>query len=193
MPQSNVVITGLGVVSSIGIGAAAFFDGLREKRSGITSLANRTDGCAVLASQPDWARIAGRSLILSPSGMSDRERHRRSCSRDPNCLAASHLAIEQAGLIDMLPLSDSGALRSEDVGTVFGSESEDLLEMEDAIRSSMTEDGESTLPFGRGHEKDTTLDAQAFNEYASVPCGYIDQFYGPNNTVLGCLCHGGSD
>ena len=40
----RVVITGMGVVSSIGIGCDAYFDSLLRGHSGITSLANRTDG-----------------------------------------------------------------------------------------------------------------------------------------------------
>ena len=43
MPRNNVVITGLGVVSSIGIGRDAFLKGLLEQKSGVTSLTNRTD------------------------------------------------------------------------------------------------------------------------------------------------------
>ena len=43
MPRSNVVITGLGVVSSIGIGSEVFFQALLDKRSGIKSLSEPTD------------------------------------------------------------------------------------------------------------------------------------------------------
>lgn len=192
MPQSNVVITGLGVVSSIGIGAAAFFDGLREKRSGITSLANRTDGCAVPSASQSltghW--IGGPIIDFEPKRyVRPRKALKVMCREIQTAFAASHLAIEQAGLIDMLPLSDSGALRSEDVGTVFGSEMfyGSPLEMEDAIRSSMTEDGEFDASlFGQAAMKKVTP-LWMLKHLPNMPACHVGisiNAHGPNNTLV---------
>jgi len=192
MPRSNVVITGLGVVSSIGIGGEAFFDGLLQKRSGIKSLANRTDGCAVPSSSDPltghW--IGGPIVDFEPKQyVRPRKSLKVMCREIQTAFAASHLAIEQSGLNELLPLSDTGDLQSADVGTVFGSEMfyGSPLDMEDAIKASVTEDGnfDPAMFGGAAMKKVTPL--WMLKHLPNMPACHVGisiNAHGPNNTIV---------
>ena len=192
MPRSNVVITGLGVVSSIGIGGEAFFDGLLEKRSGITSLANRTDGCATpSASDPltgHW--IGGPVIDFEPKQyVRPRKSLKVMCREIQTAFAASRLAIEQSGLDALLPLSETGSLKPADVGTVFGSEMfyGSPLDMEDAIKASVTEDGKfDPAMFGSAAMKKVTP-LWMLKHLPNMPACHVGisiNSHGPNNTLV---------
>ncbi len=125
MPCTNVVITGLGVVSSIGIGGDSYFQSLLEKRSGIRSLAQRTDDDAKPASGDEskgfW--IGGPILDFDAKVyVRPRKALKVMCREIQTAYAASQLAIDNAGLSDLLPADPNGALKPSQVGTVFGSE-----------------------------------------------------------------------
>ena len=171
------------MVSSIGMGGEAFFDGLLQKRSGITSLANRTDGCAVpAASEPLTGYWIGGPVTDFDAKQYVRPRKslKVMCREIQTAFAASQMAVDESGLSESFPLSDSGELQSQDVGTVFGSEMfyGSPLEMEDAIKASVTEDGTfDPSMFGGGcdEESNPPLDAQAFAKYASMSYRDFDQ------------------
>ena len=192
MPQSNVVITGLGVVSSIGIGGEAFFDGLVQKRSGITSLANRTDGCAVPSASDSltgrW--IGGPIVDFEPKQhVRPRKSLKVMCREIQTAFAASHLAIEQSGLSTLLPLSDAGMLKPADVGTVFGSEMfyGSPLEMEDAIKASITEDGDFDPAMFGGAAMKKVTPLWMLKHLPNMPACHVGisiNAHGPNNTLV---------
>ncbi len=146
MPQSNVVITGVGVVSSIGIGADPFFQALLGKCSGITSLANRSDNGPKpdRTSKPPGLWIGGPVIDFDPKQhVRPRKALKVMCREIQFAFAASQLAIEHAGLEPLLPATDDGPLAPSSVGTVFGAEIfyGPPIEMEDAIRDCLREDG----------------------------------------------------
>ena len=192
MPRSNVVITGLGVVSSIGIGGEAFFDGLLQKRSGITSLANRTDGCAVPSPSDSltghW--IGGPVVDFEPKQyVRPRKSLKVMCREIQTAFAASHLAIEQSGLNVLLPLSDTGTLKPADVGTVFGSEMfyGSPVDMEDAIKASVTEDGEFEPAMFGGAAMKKVTPLWMLKHLPNMPACHVGisiNAQGPNNTLV---------
>jgi len=192
MPQSNVVITGLGVVSSIGIGGEAFFDGLLQKRSGITSLSNRTDGCAVPAASDSvtghW--IGGPIVDFEPKQyVRPRKSLKVMCREIQTAFAASHLAIQQAGLSTLLPLSETGMLKPADVGTVFGSEMfyGSPLDMEDAIKASVTEDGDFDPAMFGGAAMKKVTPLWMLKHLPNMPACHVGisvNAHGPNNTLV---------
>lgn len=125
MPRSNVVITGMGVVSSIGIGCDAFFHALMEKRSGIVSLSQRTDDGALPGetAEPPGLWIGGLILDFDPKQfVRPRKALKVMCREIQIAYAASQLAIEHAGLAESLPADAAGAIKPSELGTVFGSE-----------------------------------------------------------------------
>ena len=146
MPQSNVVITGIGVVSSIGIGGDAYFQSLLEKKSGITSLAQRVDDGPKPdeRSEPAGLWIGGPILDFNPKEfVRPRKALKVMCREIQTAFAASHLAVEQAGLGPFLPADPAGDLKPSDIGTVFGTEMYygPPSEMVDAMRSCTNDDG----------------------------------------------------
>jgi 3-oxoacyl-[acyl-carrier-protein] synthase II len=146
MPRSNVVITGSGVISSIGIGSGEFFQSLLEKQSGITSLADRTDGGASSGSscEPAGLWIGGPITGFEPKQyVRPRKALKVMCREITTSFAASQLAIQQAGLGEAFPADPSGDLKPQDIGTVFGTEMffGPAPVMEDAIRGCTREDG----------------------------------------------------
>ncbi len=152
MPQSTVVITGLGVVSSIGIGADAFFEAYLAKKTGIRSLADRTDEGAKPGSvtEPAGLWIGGPIVDFDPKlFVRPRKALKVMCREIQTVFAASQMAIEASGLAPMMPGGDdaSDSVAAADrmdpasVGTVFGSEMfyGPPSEMEDAMRECIDE------------------------------------------------------
>ena len=192
MPRSNVVITGLGVVSSIGIGGDAFFDGLLQKRSGITSLANRTDGCAVpSSSDPVTAHWIGGPIIdFEPKQyVRPRKSLKVMCREIQTAFAASHLAIDQSGLTPLLPLNDAAAIKPVDVGTVFGSEMfyGSPVDMEDAVKASVSEDGQFDPAMFGGAAMKKVTPLWMLKHLPNMPACHVGisiNAHGPNNTLV---------
>ncbi|KAA5545261.1 3-oxoacyl-ACP synthase [Roseiconus nitratireducens] len=123
--EDDVVITGVGIVSSIGIGPEAYFQGLLEGRSGVRSLGDRTDGDASPAEgEPiDGLWIGAPVVDFEPKQyVRPRKALKVMCREIQMGFASAHLAIEHAGLSDSIPASDDGGLRPERLGTVYGGE-----------------------------------------------------------------------
>ena len=125
MPGNQAVITGLGVVSSIGIGIHQYFRALIDCTSGIRSLAERTDEEAM----PGCVREPGGLWIGGPVIDFDAKQYVRPrkslkvmCREIQTAFAASQLAIEHAGLQEWLPAELEGKVSPTDIATVFGSE-----------------------------------------------------------------------
>lgn len=114
-PAHRVVLTGFGVFSSIGVGAAEFAEGLRAGRSGAKPITRfetegfaHANGCEVVGFEPDrWIR----NLDIDELGPATRF-----------SVAAARMAIDHAGL-DEEYLRERRGLIS--IGTTDG-ESHDL-------------------------------------------------------------------
>lgn len=132
-PPRRVVITGLGTVSSIGLGVAAFLDGLRSGRSGVKPITAfdttgfaHANGCEVDDFDPaDWIRRVDSDELGRATHFS---------------VAAARMAVADAGLT-LEELRERRALVS--VGTT-DAESRDL----DALVAVQLKDGPEQLPPG---------------------------------------------
>lgn len=193
MPQTNVVITGLGVVSSIGIGCDAFFDALLACQSGVRSLAERTDQGARPDDKAEPAGIwVGAPIIDFDAKQYVRPRKalKVMCREIQLAFAASQLAVEHAGLADQLPAADEGdTLRPGEVGTVFGSEMfyGPPTEMEDAIRSCLRDDGTMDYSkFGSAAMKQV-MPLWMLKYLPNMPACHVGialNAHGPNNSLV---------
>lgn len=91
MSNRRVVITGIGVISPIGIGKERFFDSLKEGRSGV-DLITRFD-------TTDYdTKIGAEIKNFEPSDYIDKKECRRMDRYAQYAVAASKMAVEDAGL-----------------------------------------------------------------------------------------------
>ncbi len=192
MPRSNVVITGLGVVSSIGIGGDSYFQSLLEKRSGIRSLAERTDEGAKppAGEQGSGFWIGGPIIDFDPKQyVRPRKALKVMCREIQTAFAASQLAIENAGLIDLLPADPNGEIKPRDIGTVFGSEMfyGPPDEMVDAIEGCRNEDGSiDASQFGSAAMKNI-MPLWMLKYLPNMPACHVGiavNSHGPNNSLV---------
>lgn len=108
-PRGNVVITGVGVVSPIGIGNTSYWESLCQQRSGVAMLPDR--GHARLP-----ARIGASIQGFDPKQyVKPRKALKVMCLEIQTGFSAARLAVEQAQL-------DRESLVPERMGVVFGSE-----------------------------------------------------------------------
>jgi nodulation protein E len=112
-PEQRVVVTGMGAVSALGLGADALWRGMREGRSGIAALASpdpqSTLKMRVAASVPGFAPQAAQLGGIAP-GQLDR--------MTQMALVAAHEAVAQAGLAPHA----AGARGAVVLGTGVGAE-----------------------------------------------------------------------
>ena len=126
MPRNQAVITGVGVVSSIGIGIDQYF----------RALLNHALRHSVIGRENRWRSRAGQS-VANPAGFGlvgpvidfdakQYVRPRKSlkvmCREIQTAFAASQLAIEHSGLQEWLPADPDGKVSPTDIATVFGGE-----------------------------------------------------------------------
>lgn len=150
MSADRIVITGAGIVSPIGIGLDAFWDGLISKRSGVRSLAERTDEGAKPNSDsaPAGLWIGAPIVDFDPKlYVRPRKSLKVMCREIQTAYAASQMAMEQASLESLLPANNERYPLAHRIGTVFGSEMfygppEEML---GAIEGAFTENGEASL------------------------------------------------
>ncbi|QDV45384.1 3-oxoacyl-[acyl-carrier-protein] synthase 2 [Stieleria neptunia] len=147
MPHEPIVITGVGIVSAIGIGQAKFFESLLAGRSGVRSLADRTDGEATPGADDaiDGVWVGAPVVDFQPKQyVKPRKALKVMCREIQTAFASAQLAIEHAGLSDSIPASDSGAIPPQRLGAVFGSEIffNPPEELADSIRGCLDESGQ---------------------------------------------------
>ena len=146
MPSTNVVITGMGVVSPIGLGRDAFWQALESRSSGIRSLAERIDGGAAPGgvTEPPGLWIGAPIVDFDPKQyVRPRKALKVMCREIQTAFAASQMAIEDAGLAESLSGGADQTVSPSAIGTVFGSE---MLygpptEMLDSIQACVRSDG----------------------------------------------------
>ncbi|MCA9203878.1 MAG: beta-ketoacyl-[acyl-carrier-protein] synthase family protein, partial [Planctomycetales bacterium] len=107
--QTEVVITGLGVVSPIGIGCEALWDSLRDGRSGVKLLPDFQGG--------DFAYGYGGYIAdFEPKQYVKPRKSLKVMGREiQTAFAAAAMAAEQAGV-------EAGTIDPDRIGVVFGSE-----------------------------------------------------------------------
>ncbi len=91
LPKRRVVITGIGVISSIGIGKNAFWESLRAGKSGVSRIASFE--ASRLSTQ-----FAGQVLHFDPLQYIDRKSLRRMDRTSQFAVACAKMAVEDAGL-----------------------------------------------------------------------------------------------
>ncbi|MDX9992108.1 MAG: beta-ketoacyl-ACP synthase II [Anaerolineales bacterium] len=106
MDKKRVVITGMGVVSALGTGLPAFWDGLVNGRSGIRRITQ-------FDPSPYPCQIAGEVPDFVPENFMDRKEARRVPRSAQMGFAAAKLAVADSGLPTPLP-------EPERSGIVFG-------------------------------------------------------------------------
>lgn len=192
MPRENAVITGVGILSSIGIGQSAFFDALLDRRSGIRSLADRTDGDATPGPDDaiDGVWVGGPIVDFEPKKhVRPRKALKVMCREIQMAFASAYLAIEHAGLSDSLPASDGGLIPPDRIGAIYGSEIffNPPGELIDSIKRSIDEQGNIQVGrFGQAARKEV-MPLWMLKYLPNMPAcqvGISINAQGPNNSLV---------
>ncbi len=192
MPQSNVVITGMGVVSAIGIGCDNFFESLLQKKSAVTSLLNRVDDRCEFEGDPKPAGLWVGAPILDFEGkqyIKPRKAMKVMCREIQTAFASSLMAVESSGLESYIPATNESVLQPRDFGTVFGSEIfyGSPLELSDSIRPCIQEDGTiDTSQYGNSAMKEV-MPLWMLKYLPNMPACHVGIYlnsHGPNNSVV---------
>jgi 3-oxoacyl-[acyl-carrier-protein] synthase II len=192
MPRSNAVITGLGIVSSIGIGSDAFWNSLIARRSGICSLAQRTDDGATPAvgQETEGLWIGGPILDFDAREfVRPRKALKVMCREIQTAFAASQLAINDADLDSQLPAAEAGQILPHQVGVVFGSEMfyGTPAEMVDAVKDCRgADDVIAEGQFGAAAMKNI-MPLWMLKYLPNMPACHVGiavNSHGPNNTLV---------
>ena len=88
--RRRVALTGVGVISPIGIGKEAFWSGLMEGRSGVRRI-------TTFDPTPYETQIAGEVVGFDPASFMDRKEVRRNDRFVQLALAATRMALDDAG------------------------------------------------------------------------------------------------
>lgn len=192
MPREKIVITGVGVVSSIGIGAKDFFSGLLDRRSGVRSLLERTDGDATPSESDliDGVWVGAPVVDFEPKQFVRPRKALKVMSREIQlAFSSAQLAIESAGLAEFMPASPGGPIAPERLGAVYGSE---MLffppgEMAESIRRSLDgNDGVSLQKFGETFKREV-MPLWMLKYLPNMPgcqIGISVNSLGPNNSLV---------
>ena len=173
-PARDVVITGLGVVSPIGIGREAFWASLVEGRSGVRSL-----GWFSASEQP--SPIGGQVPEFDPARYVRPRKALKLMSRDIQlAVAAADLACAEAGLAQ-------GTVDPDRFGVVFGADmiAADLAELVGAYRACMVDGAFDFRRWGDRALADL-FPLWMLKYLPNMPAchvGIIHDARGPNNTL----------
>ena len=191
MPHQDVLITGVGVVSAIGIGQQEYFEALLRGESGIRSLADRVDGDLAPAQgdqDPGW--VGAPILNFEPKQHVKPRKALKVMSREVQMgFAAAHLALEHARLSEHIPASDDGPVKPERLGTVYGGEIyfSPPRELIDAIRASVDAQGDFAAgQFGTAARQEV-MPLWMLKYLPNMPAcqvGISINSRGPNNSLL---------
>lgn len=195
LSHENVVITGVGVVSAIGMSAEDFFQGLLDRRSGVCSLANRTDGDARPPVSESDDEIDG-VWIGAPITEFDAKQFVRPrkalkvmCREIAMAFASAQLAIDHAGLRESIPAADDGVVQPSRLGTVYGGEMffSPPSELVDTARKCLDDSGTvTTREFGNAAKREVTplWMLKYLPNMPACQVGIAVNSQGPNNTLV---------
>ncbi len=192
MLPERIVITGAGVVSPIGIGLDAYWESLIEGRSGIRSLAERTDEGAKPNSDSEPLGLwIGAPIVDFDAKLFVRPRKslKVMCREIQTAFAATQMAMEQAKLETFLPASETSAIPADRIGTVFGSEMfygppDDMIT---AITGSLTPEGDGDLSKFGALAMREIMPLWMLKYLPNMPAchfGISINALGPNNTLV---------
>ncbi len=166
--KTRVVITGLGVVSSTGMGKQEFWDAVREGRSGVRHITG-------FPIDNLYSRIAGQITDFDPTEYMSEGAARRSGKFTHYAVAAAHMAVEDAGI-------DVGALDPFRGGVVFGTSS--------GGDGNVGHDNHARW-LREGHRSIGATDCVQFAPHAATSHVFIGMgLRGPNATVASGCCAG---
>lgn len=192
MPSTQVVITGMGVVSSIGLGWEPFWHALQTRHSGIRSLAERTDGGAApgAVTEPPGLWIGAPIVGFEPKQyVRPRKALKVMCREIQTAFAASQMAIDDAGLAEAFSGQADPVVSPSAIGTVFGSE---MLygpptEMLDSVRACVRSDGSiDASRFGGAAMRDI-MPLWMLKYLPNMPACHVGisaGAQGPNNSII---------
>lgn len=213
MNPSDLVITGLGMVTSIGIGRKAFTRSLLDGTSGVVAMPdvdttqderNSVDHVARRYRDVDGnPKLEQRTAVAAPICGFDaklfvkpRKALKVMCHEIQTAYAASQLAVTDAGLDGFLPAElrarpgyeRGGRLACDRIGTVFGSEMlyGNPSELKDAFAACITDAGGVDLTrFGAAATRGITP-LWMLKYLPNMPAchfGIVVNAHGPNNTL----------
>jgi 3-oxoacyl-[acyl-carrier-protein] synthase II len=192
LKPSDVVVTGIGLVSSIGIGADAFWESLRDGKSGIRSLEDRDDG----GPKPpaNWRQsamaghwIGGPILGFDAAQFVRPRKALKVMGRElQTSFAASQIAMDQAGLPQAL---ESEQIHRDQVATIFGSQMlyGPASELLDAVLNSVDSTNHCDITkFGAAAMRDVMplWMLKYLPNMAACHVGISIGATGPNNTIV---------
>lgn len=131
--ENRVVVTGLGVISPVGIGKEAFWESLLKGRSGIDRV-TRFDPA------PYPSKVAAEIKDFNPGDFFDRKEAKRMDRFAQFGLAAAKMAIEDAGV-------DLKAIDPERIGVIIGSGVGGIETLEEQVRVLISKGPGRVSPF----------------------------------------------
>lgn len=173
-PSREVVVTGMGIVSPIGVGKDAFWKSLREGRSGVGTIDRFKD-----IIEPK--KFGGRILDFDPKEFVVPRKSLKVMSRDSQfAFAAAQMAWDDSGLI-------RGVVDPERFGVIFGADFIYLNEQEliEPFRSCIV-DGEFQQPRWGTHAMSELYPLWLLKHLPNMPTCHIGISFdarGHNNTI----------
>ena len=166
-PRERVVITGLGVVTPLGIGVAPFWEALLEGRSGI-------DWIRSFDTSKLYCKIAGEVRGFEAGDYRPAKKATKSGRFSNYAVAAAQLAVADAGL-------DLGRVDPYQMGTVFGTTMAGVGSISDDIYALLHAQDYSTKGMDRIGPSETSAHAATSNVFIELG------LKGPNTTSgAGC-------
>ena len=192
MPIEPVVVTGIGIVSSIGIGAEAFFDSLLSAQSGIRWLSEWSDQETALGQSSSKDAIGIGAPIVdfqAKQFVRPRKALKVMCREIQTAFASAQLAFDHAGLADAIPASDQGLVRPDRLGVVYGSEIffNPPEELSEPIRQCFGDDGEFHPGRFGGNARREVMPLWMLKYLPNMPACQIGislNSLGPNNSLV---------
>ncbi|MBA3741293.1 MAG: beta-ketoacyl-ACP synthase II [Chloroflexi bacterium] len=174
MTKRRVVVTGLGIVSPVGIGSEASWDALVSGRSGIADI-------TLFDAEPFEVRVAGEVKDFDATEYMDAKDARRHDRNTHFAVAATGEALRDAGM-----LGDNGLVNGEiDVdrfGMVFGTGIGGIGMMLDGYRTLLERGPRRVSPFMLPHMLPDSASGQVAIQYG---------IRGPNMAVVSACATGG--
>lgn len=131
--RQRVVVTGLGVITPVGIGIDRFWEAIRAGRSGVKRIAGmETDDLLV--------KIAATVDDFEPERFINRKEARRMDRSTQMAVAASHMAIDDAGLAE-------GSFDPYDIGVSIGTGIGGMRTFEDEFTTFLEDGPRRVSPF----------------------------------------------
>ncbi|MEL7336404.1 MAG: beta-ketoacyl synthase N-terminal-like domain-containing protein, partial [Planctomycetota bacterium] len=207
-----VVVTGVGVVSSLGIGADAFWEGMCAGNGGLQQYLIRGETPVAPDGDGDQDPLLGCPVIdFQPKQLVKPRKALKVMSRElQTSFAASSLALDDADIRDYL--TDRTQIPADRIGTVYGSE---MLygapsELTDAVRGCQSADGTIDASMFGGVAKKQVMPLWMLKylpNMAACHAGIAVDARGPNNTIVvgdtsamaalieshSCICRGIAD